>query len=196
MQAFNHKMGQKIRTDVVGKSLDRSFIAHFQVAAAEAVATSNTAVLAVTAMTSEAQVITEDITNPAIPRNLIVKGNASGITGDVVIEGTNIAGEAISETIALNGATAVEGNKAFATVTEINLPVEVHAGTDTVSVGFGNKLGMPFKLAHNTVLAAYLDNTIEGTAPTVTLSTTAVESNTIKLNSALNEKVVDAYLIV
>jgi len=147
-------------------------------------------------MTSEAQVITEDITNPAVPRNLIVKGNASGITGDVVIEGTNIAGEAISETIALNGATAVEGNKAFATVTEINLPVEVHAGTDTVSVGFGNKLGMPFKLAHNTVLAAYLDNTIEGTAPTVTLSTTAVESNTIKLNSALNEKVVDAYLIV
>lgn len=196
MQSFNHRMGQKIRTDAAGKSIDRGFIAHFQVAATDAVATSNTAVLAATALTTATQAIVEDITNPAVPRNLIVKGNASGITGDVVIEGTNIEGGIITETIALNGATAVEGNKAFATVTEINLPVEVNAGTDTVSVGFGNKLGLPYKLVHNTVLAAYLDNAKEGTAPTVTVSAAALESNTLKLNSALNGKVVDAYLIV
>jgi hypothetical protein len=67
---------------------------------------------------------------------------------------------------------------------------------DTISVGWEDVLGLPFLLSHNTVLAAYLDNTLEATAPTVTTNATALESNTIKLNSALNGKVVDAYLII
>ena len=66
---------------------------------------------------------------------------------------------------------------------------------DTISVGWEDVLGLPFLLSHNTVLAAYLDNTL-ATAPTVTTNATALESNTIKLNSALNGKVVDAYLII
>jgi hypothetical protein len=45
-------------------------------------------------------------------------------------------------------------------------------------------------------LAAYLNNVKEGTAPTVAVSATAVESNTIDLNSVLNGSVVDAYLMV
>lgn len=196
MHPYNHKMGQKIRTDVDGKAIDRGFIAHFQVVATDAIATSNVAVLAATALTNAAQDIIEDITNPAVPRSIIIKGNAAGIAGNVVIEGTNIAGVVITETIALNAANAVEGNKAFKTVTKVTLPAETNVGTDTVSVGFGNKLGLPYKLAHNTVMMAYLDNAKEATAPTLTLSTTAIESNTIKLNSALNGKVVDAYLIV
>lgn len=196
MYPYNHKMGQVIQTNVDGVEADRGFIAHFQVAAAAAAAASATAVLAATALTDEAQAITADITDPAVPRSITVKGNAAGIIGDVVITGTNYADEVITETLALNGATTVEGAKAFKTVTKIDLPVEVHAGTDTVSVGTGTKLGLPWLLSHNTVLAAYLDNAKEGTAPTVTLSATAIESNTIKLNSALNGKVVDAYLIV
>lgn len=67
---------------------------------------------------------------------------------------------------------------------------------DTVAVGWGDKLGLPYKLAHNTVFKTYLDNTLEGTEPTVAVSATALESNTIDLNSALNGTVVDAYLIV
>lgn len=67
---------------------------------------------------------------------------------------------------------------------------------DKISVGFGSKLGLPFKLAHNTCEMAFLDNTKEGTAPTVAVSATAVESNTITLNSALSGKVVDAYFVI
>lgn len=196
MYPYNHKMGQRIQTNVPGIAADRGFLAHFQVAAADAAAASATAILAATALTDAAQAITADITDPAVPRSVTVKGNASGITGDVVITGTNAAGEEITETIALNGSTAVEGNKAFATITQVDLPAETHAGTDTVSIGTGTKLGLPWLLSHNTVLAAYLDNAKEGTAPTVTVSATAIESNTIKLNSALAAKVVDAYLIV
>jgi uncharacterized protein (DUF433 family) len=196
MAAFKHDYGQTITTDAPDINLDFPKIAHFQVAAASAVAASATGVHAAIALAAEVQAVTTAITNPAVPRNISVKGNAAGVIGDVVITGTNYAGEAITETIALNGATAVEGAKAFKTVTKIDLPVEVHAGTDTVSVGWGDKLGLPYKLSHNTVLAAYHDNAKEGTAPTVAVSATAIESNTIDLNTALNGKIVDAYLIV
>lgn len=193
---FNPNLGQRMQTQVPGVEVDASYIAHFQVPAAAAVAASATGVHAVIALASITQEIDTGITNPAVPRNITVKGNAAGIAGNVVIHGTNYADEEISETIALNGATEVGGAKAFKTVTQIDLPVETHAGTDTVSIGWGDKLGLPYKLAHNTVLAAYLDNVKEGTAPTVAVSATALESNTIDLNSALNGKVVDVYLIV
>jgi hypothetical protein len=65
----------------------------------------------------------------------------------------------------------------------------------TISIGWGDKLGLPLKLSHNTVLFAFLNNTLEGTAPTVTVSSSVLSSNTIDLNSALNGTKVDVYLI-
>ncbi len=123
---------------------------------------------------------------PDVARNLTVKGNDANVSGDVVIEGTNAAGEPISETIALNGANVVAGNKAFKTVTLITLPPYDTANTERVRVGVGSKLGLPVKLSRNTVLAAFLGGAREGTAPTVAVSSAALESNTVTLNSALN----------
>lgn len=187
---------QKINTDVAGLGIDRGFIGHFQVSATNATAGSATNVLAATALTAAAQVIITNITNPSVPRNVRIVGNAAGITGNVTVKGTNFKGDVINEVIALNGVTAVEGNKAFKTVTEIDLPIQTHAGTDTVSVGTGEKLGLPYKLAHNTVLSAFLDNAKEATAPTVTVDSANIENNTVDLSSALSGKVVDVYLIV
>lgn len=65
-----------------------------------------------------------------------------------------------------------------------------------VSVGWNDVLGLPFKLAHNTVLATYLDNTLEATAATVTTDVDEIEKNTIDLNSALDGHAVDIYLMV
>jgi hypothetical protein len=67
---------------------------------------------------------------------------------------------------------------------------------DKVKVGTGEKLGLPYKLTHNTVLKAYLGNALEGTAPTVTTDVDEIEKNTVDLNSALNSSVVDVYLMV
>jgi hypothetical protein len=187
---------QRIGSNVPLVNFERGFISKFQVSAANAVAQSNSAVLAATALTAVAQVITEGITDPPVPRSIKVKGNAAGIAGNVVITGTNYLGVEITETIALNGSTAVEGAKAFKTITQIDLPAETNAGTDTVSVGFGNKLGLPYRLALNTVLTAYRDGVKEGTAPTVTVSKSDIESNTVLLNSALNGTQVDLMLIV
>jgi len=201
MYPYNHKMGQRIQTDADGVALDRSFLAHFQVAAADAVLGTAAAAHAAITCALTPVVTTTGFTNPAAPRN--VTATAGGTAGDikavqVVIEGTNYAGEAISETLpvfTVDTAGIVTGSKAFKTITKVTIPAMDGAGA-TVSVGFGAKLGLPYKLTHNTVLHAFLDNAREGTAPTVAVSATVLESNTITLNSALNAKVVDAYLIV
>lgn len=195
MTPFNYKLDHRLKTDADGVSVRRNFIAHYQVSATNAVATSNTAVLSATALTTAVQAITENITNPATPRNIKIVGNVAGIAGNVTIKGTNYNGDSLGEVIALNGTTAVEGNKAFKTVTEIDLPIQTAAG-NTVSVGFGNKLGLPYKLQLNTILKTYVDSTLESTAPTVTVDNTALENNTFTTATALGGKVVDVYLIV
>lgn len=200
MQAYNPFNGQKIKSDS-GENQDFSFIAHFQVSETNATVASTSGIHAAVIDTGVQQVITTAITNPSVPRN--VTATAGGTAADikaiqVVVEGTNYANEVITETLPAfteNTAGTVVGSKAFKTVTKITIPAHDGNGA-TTAVGFGEKLGLPYKLAHNTVLAAYFDNTKEGTAPTVTVSPTALESNTVDLNSALNSKVVDVYLLV
>ena len=315
MYPFNHKRGQKIQTNVNGHAIDRAFLAHFQVSAANAVAASAAGIMAATALGAEAQAGIEDgLSSPAVPRGLSIVGNVSGIAGNVKIYGTNFRDEAINETLALNGVTPRLGAKAFRTVTKVDLPAQTHtpaaqtetkevtaavssagdvtlaltstalgdaspksvvvalttgmnsvtlvaaamvealnededvgahflasneagvitltalvpladdntlslAFTDTdttgvtmgastngtggvpydiVSVGWSDILGLPYLLAHNTVIPGmtFVNNTREATEPTVTVSATAIESNTLDPNSSLAGTVVDVYLIV
>lgn len=146
------------------------------------------------------QTITSGITNPPTPRN--ITATSGGTAGDikaiqVVVNGTNADGKAISETLPVfteNSATTVVGSKAFATVTSVVIPA--HDGTGaTTAIGLGAKLGLGVCLSRNTVVAAFLNGAKEGTAPTVAVSSTAVESNTVQLNSALDGSavIVDFY---
>lgn len=302
---YNHKLEQGIQTDVTGVTADRAFVAH--VNWADPAAATSDAIKTIT-LGAAAQTITTGITNPDYPRALAVAGNAAGIAGNVVIAGTNYAGEAITDTIALDGTTSKPGTKAFKTVTSITVPAQTHTpvrqvetativgtitkegtatvtvtsalyeepvvmhvpvavdddasavaekirayiepiledeftvsgegasvvltavapaandatlniavtnGTcegltpdetsdnttagvaaDIVTIGTTDILGLPYKLAHNTVLEAYLNNAKETVAPTVAVSATALESNTVDLATALNGNAVDVYLIV
>lgn len=190
------RKSQRIGTEAPHVHCDRGFIAKFRVDAAEAVAQDLVSVMAATPLTAATQTIQVDLTNPLVPRSLRVKGNQVGVTGDVVITGTNYLGVEITETIALNGNTAVEGNKAFKTVTKVDLPIEVNVGTDTVSIGVGNKLGLPYRLSNNSAVAAFRDGVREASLPSVTFSETSIEENTVQLNSALNGTEIEVMLIV
>lgn len=148
------------------------------------------------ALTDAAQTgITAGITNPDVPRIVTVKGNASGISGDVVVHGTNINGEVISDTIALNGSTEVVGAKAFKTVTSIDYPAETNAGTDTVSIGRGVKIGFPAIISNTgLVIAKNFDGSVD--AGTVTASTT-VEGSVYAVAGTMNGvKLVSLYFLV
>lgn len=67
---------------------------------------------------------------------------------------------------------------------------------DKISVGWGDKLGLPYFLTHNTVLAACLGGTKETNAPSVSVDADDLENNTIDLHSDLDGAAVDIYLIV
>jgi hypothetical protein len=146
-------------------------------------------------LTALVQTITVGITNPDVVRNVVIKGAAATCAGNVVVTGTDYAGAVLNETIALSGVAVVVGVKAFATVTQIVLPVLAGAG-DGVSVGVGSKLGLPYLLTKNTVHSAFINNVIEATAPTVAFDPVNISSNTVTLVSALAGTVVDVYLIV
>lgn len=194
MYPYNFKRGQTIQTDAGGVVADRAFIAHFHIAAADAVAIKTAGVHAAVTLGAAAQDVTTAITNPAVPRGIVVKGNAAGIAGNVVITGTNYADEEITETIALDGDTYSAGDKAFKTVTKINLPAKTNGSGDTVSVGWGDSLGLPYKLAHNTVIKAFRGGVVSDAD--VSTSVTAIESNTIETDSPPNGTDIDVYLIV
>lgn len=141
---------------------------------------------AITSPDTGTTVVTTGITSPAVPRNLTITGSASGMTGNVVIAGTDANDASLSETIALSGSSTVVGNKAFKTVTSVTVPAKVNSSGDTVAIGTGAKLGLGHYLPRNTVLAAFLANVREGTAPTVAVSSSVIASNTVTLSSALN----------
>ncbi len=96
-------------------------------------------ILAATALTAATQTIVDDITDPPYPAIVSIVGNVAGITGNVVVTGTDWKNAVVTNTIALNGTTTVNGTQKFKTVTSIALPVLVHAG-DTVTVTSAHSL--------------------------------------------------------
>lgn len=183
-------------TDVPGITVLEAILQRLQLTAAQAATASATAVHAAVTDNGSDQTITTGITNPPYPRN--ITATAGGTAGDikavqVIVTGTDINDAVITETLpafTVNTAGIVVGAKAFKTVTSWVSPA--HDGTGaTVSLGFGDILGLPDKLPWNTVLGAALAGVKEGTAPTVTTSISALSGNTVDLNSALNGTAVE-----
>lgn len=112
-----------------GLTIESLRVQHYSVYPA---AISATAIHAAANLAAAAQDVTTAITNPDVPRTVTAKGNVSGISGNVVISGLNILGEFITDTIALSGTSEVEGIKAFASVSNIHLPVQTHTPTAQV----------------------------------------------------------------
>lgn len=136
--------------------------------------------------------VTTFVAQPDFPRNLQVVASGAA-TGNVVVTGTNIRGAVITETLALNGATPVIGNKAFASVTSVALPT---VAATTINLGSGAKLGLERLLFADLVLGTEVNGAYEGTRPTVATSASAIESNTITTNTAPNgsKPIVSAYV--
>ena len=197
----NPALGQVVQSDVAGDNPDRAFLAHLEWTAAEALAALTTGVHAAVTDNGSQQEITTAITNPGVPRSITATAGGTGtdikaIT--VTIVGTNMLDEVITEVLpvfTVDTPGTVEGSKAFKTVTSITIPA--HDGTGaTTAIGWGDKLGLPYMEEEIPCIAAFLNSVLESTAATIAASATAIDGNTIDLNSALNATKVDAYLVV
>lgn len=181
---FNPKIGS-IKTDAGNFSVDRAFLAHFNIPAALATAESDTAVMALTALGAEAASILTGFNAITTPRNVKVDGSAANMTGNVKVYGTNFAGEAIDETIALNGVTAVAGNLAFLSVTKVDLPVRTNTPAKqkaTVAVTQGAQAAGSTVF---TFISAITGDAFDITVPFLIGDDTTAEACT-KLAAALN----------
>lgn len=128
LQGYNHKFGQKIMTDIEGVDIDRAFLAHYHIAAADAVAADADGILPLTKLGAEAKSIEDGFTQPAVPRNVTVVASVATVAGTVKIHGTNFAGEVIDEelTLASTATAAKAGDKAFKTITKVDLPAQTN----------------------------------------------------------------------
>ena len=81
----------------------------------------------------------------ACPQLVEIKGVGATLSGDVHVVGTDIAGAALDETIALNAAAAVPSVNAFKSVSHYIVPLRV-AGGDSVSLGLVKSVGLPWKV--------------------------------------------------
>jgi len=129
-------------------------------------------ILASTLLTSAVQTITTGITNPDFPRLLSIDSDGAA-TGNVVIVGTNIRGESITDTIALNGTTVVNGVKAFRTIASITLPVK--SASESVFVGWLDSLGLQSIPMSTTVISEDSNNAADTGGAIITRDSDEIE---------------------
>ena len=124
---YNPFLGQIIKTGADGQT-DRGFIAHYVLPAAGAIAADDDYLVTAKATTAAVQNLdVGDFANElATPKVLSVKSVTVGQPGNVVITGTNQAGEAQIETIAIDDNGTKNGTLVFATVDAIQLPAAVY----------------------------------------------------------------------
>lgn len=142
-----------------------------------------------------------DFQDPDVCRNLtaVPGGTNTDVKAvSVIVWGTDYEDNPISETLpvfTVNALTAVTGSKAFKTVQRVQIPAHDGLGA-TTSVGVGSKLGLHHRLPRNTVIAAYLLDVKEATAPTVVVNAVDICKNVATLNTTLDGTRVNMSYIV
>jgi hypothetical protein len=107
------------------------------------------AVLGSTAGSASAQTITAGIIQLDVPRVLAVTIGGSGMSaGSILINGTNIEGKPITDTIPYTTTGQVQGSLVFKLITSIVLPGALGASA-TVTVDTTNKLGINHRIPPN-----------------------------------------------
>ena len=104
------------------------------------------AVLASTNGSSSKQTILTGITNPDVPRVLAITIGGSGYSSDsIVINGVNVEGKPIADTIAYSANAQVLGKLVFKRVTSIVIP-STSGASMTVTIDTTNRIGLNHRL--------------------------------------------------
>lgn len=136
-----------------------------------------------------AALVTSGITSPVTPSVLSIVGGGGTHTasGNVVITGTDVRGNVITDTIVLNSNTTVSGIRVFKTVTSVDLTgVSGIGAASTVSVGTTAKLGLNRICQEDSALLGAVDGVFEATRPVISFNATDISKNFVTFNTAPN----------
>ena len=119
-----------------------------------------------------------------VPR-AIVCDPAATYTGTITITGTDIADAEITEELSCNSDAAVTTTKAFKDITSISATARTGGGDTTMDVGLAPLLGLNTLLSDTAqVNSCSMDNVLESTAASVTVSSSVLSLNTINPHTA------------
>lgn len=85
-----------------------------------------------------------DTADAPFGRNVTVVASGAA-TSNVTVVGKDYLGQPVAESFTLNGATPVVGNKAFKWIDNITFGA---TAATTINVGFGSKLGLPYRMSN------------------------------------------------
>lgn len=189
---MDNKYVGELGTDVYGVTINEMRIGHISYASTQTVASDADGILALQALDKAGDVVTTFLKQPPYARNLTVVASADQ-TGKVVVEGLDIAGNLITEEFTLNGTTPIVGKLAFSKVLKVTLPVKV--ATETIDLGWGELIGLPFRLASSPLCWA-LDDGVAMTAPTFTVDATDLAENVVDFDGSLDGSVLDLFMVI
>jgi len=116
--------------------------------------------------------------------------------GTVLITGTDLDDQVLTDTIIPATDATVQGTRAFKTVVSaVGAGWSTNGGADQITIGFGDLIGLPDLCVNNTVLFAVF-NAVREVAVAVTFSTTVLGLNTVDLTSATDGSAVQIYYLV
>lgn len=138
------------------------------------------------------------------PRNLAITTTTAAADTVVTITGYDEYNVKVVEAITIaTAASAGVGVKAFKYVESIAIYSAGDITTDTINIGTGSKLGLPYKLAKKSdLIRAYHTGAMDDSVTVVAAVTTAATATTgdvrgtITMNSALDGNEIVAYMVV
>jgi len=188
-----------LQTDAFNAPADRRECACISLTTAQAAAADDDGLLAAFATTTDAVTKTTFLNAMPACRNVTITSGgtaASNIAaGTIVITGTDINGDPITEDAAVTADTALTfvGTKAFKTVTSILFPAM--AGTSaTFKAGWGDKYGLPYMLAAKPPAIGWVNYVQED--PTLAIDSDELEKNVFSFTSAPSGEVVQLVLFI
>lgn len=126
--------------------------------------------------TTDAKTYTTMLAQPPQARKLSFTPSAAADAGNILVVGTDIDDNPITDTVATSTTNAVYSAKAFKTVTSVTYPKA--AGGITWDAGWTEAIGLPLKLAAGPFALEKFDGVVElGTAGTFTVDATDLAKN-------------------
>lgn len=143
-----------------------------------------------------------------VPRNVTAAAThgTSVVAMTITVTGYDVYLQKMVETlsIAATGTSqSAAGKKAFKYISSIAITAAADATANTLNMGWGNALGLPFRMDDKSdLMQTWFNDVLEATVPTIALAVTTTPTattgdvrGTITLNSSTNGSTVEIYMV-